>query len=461
MGRPHHREQSAKGTARHGHEDQAPWQARNTDRLERMEDGMGGDHDEAPPQASVAPARREPREASPMRVESIRLRNFKVFRNASIGPLQKVCYFIGANGSGKSALFDAFAFLRDCTAHDVRHALDKRGGYRAVRTRDAEGGIRIELRFRMTLSGVRRAGAYTLELGADADDSPYVARETLRLRRGTHSPPCTLIDFRNGRGEAVVGGPDDATADGRPARETHNIAPGTLAIKQLGDSQRSKAAYELMGRIGRWHVSAFHLTAADHNGKAKHGKHLAADGRNLGMVARFLQEKHGSVFEEIRQMMGELVPGITSVDTQTLDDGSVRLLFRESAYKGSFTASQVSDGTIQAFAHLVLLHDPDPHPLLCIEAPESLRYHSLLWELAGDIHDYANRAGGQVMVATHSPDLLNDAHIDEVFWLMKRKGQTRVRKASHNPLLVDLARNGELPGELWATSLFEGAHPHG
>ena len=45
-------------------------------------------------------------------------------------------------------------------------------------------------------------------------------------------------------------------------------------------------------------------------------------------------------------------------------------------------ASYVSDDTIKMFAYLLLLYDPNPHPLLCVEDPENQLYPKLLWELA-------------------------------------------------------------------------------
>ena len=76
---------------------------------------------------------------------------------------------------------------------------------------------------------------------------------------------------------------------------------------------------------------------------------------------------------------------------------------------------------MKMFAYLVLLYDPQPHPLLCIEEPENQLYPKLLFELAEEFRNYA-RKGGQVFVSTHSPDLLNAAKLEEVFLAKKRKG---------------------------------------
>jgi hypothetical protein len=47
------------------------------------------------------------------------------------------------------------------------------------------------------------------------------------------------------------------------------------------------------------------------------------------------------------------------------------LINRMKNHKDLFIANFVSDGTIKMFAYLLLLNDPYPHPLLCIEEPEN------------------------------------------------------------------------------------------
>ena len=105
-----------------------------------------------------------------------------------------------------------------------------------------------------------------------------------------------------------------------------------------------------------------------------------------------------------------------------------------------------------------LLHDPKPHPLLAVEEPENQLYPALLRELVEEFRDYARR-GGQVFVSTHSPDFLNGAKLDEIYWLVKEGGFATVRRASESKLLRDLYAEGDLPGALWKQRLFEGADP--
>jgi predicted ATPase len=109
-------------------------------------------------------------------------------------------------------------------------------------------------------------------------------------------------------------------------------------------------------------------------------------------------------------------------------------------------------------AYLVLLFDPAPHPLLCVEEPENQLYPSLLWDLAEEFRSYGE-LGGQVFVTTHSPDFLNAVHLEELFWLVKEKGYTNVHRAKHDAQLKAYVDEGDQLGYLWNSGLFVGVNP--
>lgn len=156
--------------------------------------------------------------------------------------------------------------------------------------------------------------------------------------------------------------------------------------------------------------------------------------------------------------MKRRVPGVERVEAKTTEDGRVVLRFQDGAFQDPFVARYVSDGTIKMFAYLLLLHDPEPHPLLCVEEPENQLYPTLLPELLDEFRLYARR-GGQVFITTHSPDLLNTADLEEVFWLAKSEGQTTVRRAAADPVIKAQFQEGNSLGYLWRTNLMTNAHP--
>ena len=156
--------------------------------------------------------------------------------------------------------------------------------------------------------------------------------------------------------------------------------------------------------------------------------------------------------------MSHRVPGVSSVEAKSTDDGRLVLRFQDGSFKDPFIARYVSDGTIKMFAYLVLLNDPKPHPLLAVEEPENQLYPQLLHELAEEFRTYAER-GGQVFVSTHSPDFLNGVDINEIFWLDKREGFTTIRSLSDSQTIRNLVDEGDLPGYLWKQGIFERAEP--
>ena len=150
--------------------------------------------------------------------------------------------------------------------------------------------------------------------------------------------------------------------------------------------------------------------------------------------------------------------GIGSIEPEATRDDRLLLKFQDGSFKDPFIDKYVSDGTIKMFAYLVLLYDPTPHPLLCVEEPENQLYPTLLLELAEEFRSYAHR-GGQVFVSTHSPDFLNAAELDEVFWLVKENGYTQVRRAKDDEQIAAYMDDGDKMGYLWKQGFFEGADP--
>lgn len=395
-----------------------------------------------------------------MKIESIRLKNFKTFRDVHLQDVPPFLVVVGANGTGKSTLFDVFGFLHDCLKSNVRQALDKRGRFKEVVSRDSQGkSILIEIQYRMLITGAERLVTYTLEIG-DRKTGPYVKREILRYKRGRHGKPYHFLDFKNGVGYAITNEEDFNKPDENLDRESQTLnSPDILAVKGLGQFERFKAANAFRQLIESWHVSDFHISAARGRKEAAgNSEHLSETGDNLPLVAQYLFEQHRPVFNVILKTMARRVPGIQAVEPRLMDDGYLTLRFQDGSFKTPFLDRYVSDGTIKMFAYLVLLYDPQPHPLLCVEEPENQLYPRLMTELAEEFRAYSQR-GGQVLVSTHSPDFLNAVGLDEVCWLVKEDGGTQIRRAKDDPQLAAYMAEGDQMGYLWKQGFFAGADP--
>ncbi|MFM8448670.1 MAG: AAA family ATPase, partial [Haliscomenobacter sp.] len=380
------------------------------------------------------------------------------FQDVEMDKLPELAIFVGANGVGKTTLFDVFGFLSDALNNNIRQALAKRGGFKEVISRNQQGLIEFELQFRLTIAGKNRLVTYKLVIGEE-NGKPYIDREILRYKRGAYGSPYHFLDFSRGVGYAITNEEDFDKADEDLDRENQKLgSPDILAIKGLGQFERFKAANAFRSFIENWHVSDFHISAARPSREAGYAEQLSPAGDNLPLVVQYMFENHKEIFDRVLEKMKRRVPGINDVHAESTVDGRIVLRFQDGSFKDPFIASYVSDGTIKMFAYLVLLNDPNPHPLLCIEEPENQLYPSLLIELLEEFRIYAKK-GGQVFVSSHSPDLLNGATPDETFWLMKKEGYTHVERASNHAAIVALYKEGDKLGYLWKEKYFTGSNP--
>ena len=394
-----------------------------------------------------------------MKIESIRLKNFKSFQDTELSNLPNFCVIVGANGTGKSTIFQLFGFLRDAMTTNVHAALAKLGGSRGikeVRSRNSQGPIEIELKFRDKPNSPLTT--YFIQIN-EKHGKATVEREILKYRRGSSGQPWHFLDFSEGRGTSVTNELDAVTDVKDLNREEQTLkSSDILAIKGLSQFERFPAVMALGNLIENWHVSDFHISKARPEQEAGYAEHLSREGENLSLVIEYLYNNKKDTFDKIISLLKMRVPGISSVESKPTEEGRVLLKFQDGSFEDPFLARYVSDGTIKMLAYLTLLYDPAPHPLLCVEEPENQLYPKLLWELAEEFRAYARR-GGQVFVSTHSPDFLNAVKLDEVFWLVKKDGYTQVRRAKENEQLTAFMAEGDQMGYLWKHGFFPEVDP--
>lgn len=387
-----------------------------------------------------------------MQIESIEIQNYRSFRHVQLNGLTRLVALVGANGTGKSTLFDVFSFLKDALAHNVGKAVARRGSMRELRSRGEHGPIRLEIKFRE--SGGRLA---TYELSFDEHNGRVmIEREVLKYRRGQKGRPWHFVDFSRGQGRAIT----NEEAYGRAGAEEQRAEftldePDVLAIKGLGQFTKFRVVADFRSLIEHWQVSDFHIAEARPSAEEGFAEHLSTRGDNLALVAQYLHKYHPERFAAVLEAMKRRVPGISHIEARPTEDGRLVLRFQDGKFHDPFIARFVSDGTIKMFAYLILLQDPKPFPLLAVEEPENQLYPDLLPELAEEFRAYAQR-GGQVFVSTHSPDFLNALKLEEIYCLKKENGFTTITHASDSANLQALVEAGDLPGYLWKQGVFEG-----
>ena len=131
------------------------------------------------------------------KIEGFSVKNFKSLKDITLGrlwyqpniqSLTPMTAVIGKNGTGKSALFDAFGFLADALKSGVEEACDARGrgGFERMRTQGQTGPIEFEVYYREHENAWPIT--YKIAIETDAFGRPYVLKEVMIENRGTRCP---------------------------------------------------------------------------------------------------------------------------------------------------------------------------------------------------------------------------------------------------------------------------------
>ena len=135
-----------------------------------------------------------------MRIESIGLTNYRLFREVWLANLSSMAIVVGANGSGKSTLFDALSFLKDALAENVAHAVARRGGYQELVSRGEAGPIAITIAFSEEDGNEAH---YLLQINEERG-RPIVGLEMLSVVHRSGDPKSLrVVNVMEGRGSAM------------------------------------------------------------------------------------------------------------------------------------------------------------------------------------------------------------------------------------------------------------------
>ncbi len=392
-----------------------------------------------------------------MMIEKIIIKNYKVFKDVIIEDMGNMAVFLGMNGAGKTTLFDIFGFIKQCLNENVTSALQSRGGFSEVRSREQTGDIEFIFQYR-TASKKEGGKLYTYELRIGQDKvtgRPAVSREILRYKRWNQTgAPWKFVDFKYGTGKAITNEIDLKNVQDAKREPFSLASPDILAIKSLGQLKSFPAADSFRKLIEGWYISDFQINASRQTQDIAYSEQVSSSGDNLANTAKYMKDHHPDIFKSLLEKMKECIPGVSNVEAKETDDARIILRFSDGQFKDPFAARFVSDGTIRMFAYLMILADPKRHSLLCIEEPENQLYPHLLQILAEEFRLYSS-GNNQVLISTHSPDFVNALEIAELYYICKENGFSTIKKVEKSGTIVSLIKDGDKLGNIWNQGLFE------
>ncbi|MEI7820956.1 MAG: AAA family ATPase [Verrucomicrobiota bacterium] len=404
-------------------------------------------------------------------LEGIRIQNYRALKKVRMGrtidtrdhePLPKMAALVGPNGSGKSSFLDALGFLGDCLTSSVEEACDRehRGGFERMRTSGAGGAMVFDLYYRE--SALERPISYELHIDLDGQRRPSVAYERLRQRNEnqTWGAPLSYLELTRGKGFAWTGEKDKKT--NKNTKEPVKLDDARkLGIVSLGNLSQHPNIVRFRRFLEGWYLSYFEPSKARALPMAGAQKHLNRTGENLANYLQFMERQIGNA--EFNKLLGRVakgIPGIEKIHSKPSDDKRLLIQFNERGYKDVFYQADMSDGTLKFLAYLLLLEDPEPSPLIGIEEPENGLHHKLLGPLAQTMRTYAQGAGPQVFVTTHSPYFVDALTPPEVWTIDKGvDGFSEIRCAADDEVVRAMFAEGLPLGGLWFSGHFGHGNP--
>ncbi|EAZ99556.1 AAA family ATPase [Marinobacter sp. ELB17] len=377
-----------------------------------------------------------------MLIKSIRLTNFLSYgSSADEIELRSLNIIIGPNGSGKSNLIEAIELIR-ATPQDlltpirdgggVRDWLWKGSDSRAIATVDAVFvNPKASADLRYVLSFTEVAQRFEIVDERIENDKPDQG----------HKQPYIYYKFTNGHGVLNVKGQERKL-------QHEEIDPSASILAQRKDpDQYPELTYlgNVFGKIRlyrEWSFGRYTPPRLPQKADMPNG-FLEPDCRNLGLVLNRLSRDPGAKKRIVRSLQA-LYDGIDDYHVQ-IEGGTVQVFFHEGRF--SIPATRLSDGTLRYLCLLVMLCDPSPPPLMCIEEPELGLHPDVLPTLADLLKEASQKT--QLIVTTHS-DVLVDAMTDQPeSVLVAEKDQQGTRLTRLNAKQLSPWLEKYRLGELW------------
>jgi predicted ATPase len=360
-------------------------------------------------------------------IESVDVSGFKTLRQVTIPLAPGITVLVGANNSGKSNVLALLSFIYALArTGNLDETLRVFGGADSVLTRGARSELKLEIRFR--------------------DGEAYAT-----YRIGT--PGLESLEYR---------GPSETGAIARNAA-------GTVDIPQLGTLRGPVGAGLLNWAIQRTAPSAvlalhnaltgivvrdLSVAALRDTSVSRAGVELERDGRNLAAV---LDDLHPDIRELVEQDVKAAAHEIKRVIARNAPEPGKKVVAVQETNGGLFTANEMSDGLLLfiGFSTSMALAR-ESVSVLAIEEPERGIHPRRLRDLI-DMLKHVARRGKQVIVTTHSPELLDEFRDqpESILILDRDASGTRITRLSDHQEWVDEMKDKAL-GEIWYSGILGG-----
>jgi predicted ATPase len=350
---------------------------------------------------------------------SLRLQNWKNFARIEV-LLQNRVFLVGPNAAGKSNLLDVFRFLRDLASPGggFQEAIRRRDGVSVIRCLAARRYPDIELRVVVEPPQANTRWEYELAFNQDAQRRARISRENV---------------VRDGQ-VLLLRPSDDDKQDPARLTQTH--------LEQVNVNRSFRELAFFFESVRYLHIVPQLVREPDRSvGRSND----PFGGDFLEQIAKTQERTRVARLNRIRDALRVAVPQLAEIELARDDRGTPHLRGKYEHWRpqGAWqTEDQFSDGTLRLMGLLwVAMEGGGP---LLLEEPELSLHPEIVRYLPQMFARVQRRTGRQIILSTHSPDLLRDEGIglDEVLLLRPGSEGTEVAPAGAFQEIRDLLQGG-------------------
>ena len=399
-------------------------------------------------------------------IKNITLENFFSFGNRQTIELNAgVNVLVGINGSGKSNFIRAIELLKEGASENGFEEIfqKKWSGFSGVKNLGKDVKEDIHLWFGLSTSVLKKSGNHNTPFNYPSDiidynidiypsgKTSYVLREILIDKhdsyvekdypylQSTSNDSYAQIFYKNNDGNI-----EEQEYSKKSIKNTN------LFISQISDPERFKVLSLIQKAIKSISLysnfdTTFNSPIRNLNSYQSETK-LRSDGSNLVSLLQKIKNNHTLEFEKIEEAFAQINPHFKSIDFDYLGS-KFQLVIREKNLSKTITAEHISDGTLRFLLLLSILYNPERGNLVCLDEPETGLHPDMIRTIAKAIK-YAANQGTQVILATHSPLLLNHFEIDDVLIFEKNEHNETVVSTKEEDDFEDW-NDSYSTGKLW------------
>lgn len=391
-------------------------------------------------------------------LKRIILKNFFSFhKQTEIKLYPGLNILLGINGSGKTSAINALRLLYEGVAGIGFERLFQKlwGGYaQVVNFNGTQAAEDIEVTYvfdheylkNLNLSSPFKSEVF-YRLRISSSGSSYTIEEQLYSDDKRGDGQFCYLQFKNGVGLISV-----RQGKGKVKNERYRngeLSGQELVLRQITDPQRFlpsfiiRKAVENMSLYGHFDTCTESLLRrpCEYSTDTR----LVRHGENLVHLLNYLRNEHGSSYDNIEKALREVNPAYQSIEFRNF--GSQLLLsIREKNLERTISSLHISDGTLRFLLLMSVFLNPQRGDLIALDEPEGGLHPDMISVLTENMKQAAQAS--QIILATHSPLLLNQFDLEDVIVFEKDQDNTSIVKYFTEEDFPDW--EGEfLPGQMW------------